>query len=223
MAYVNSVTAFDISGSSVPSLATAATSHTAGNLLVVGVAWFHADNTISSVTNTAGDTFTAASARYTDTNDNRVQLQTWYSLSSAGHASDVVTATFSANTPYIKMAVLQFSGMLTASGLDVIQSNFGTGSAQSVTVTTTQADEVVVSIASMFGGTTFTQGSGYTLVAGSLGGEVGVQFKILSATLTGGSVPMTSSSSGNWTMQAVSFKAASGGGSSQNLFYRRRR
>jgi hypothetical protein len=96
-------------------VASPATSHAAGNLLVALVQW--QVNNFSSIANTAADTWTEAVSARQDTGSNRHRI--YYAYNSLGHATDVVTVTFSAaDTTYRMITVLQFSGALTTDPLD---------------------------------------------------------------------------------------------------------
>jgi hypothetical protein len=161
IAFVNRATATAHgSGSTV---VTAAQNHTTGNLLVVGVKWEGGGITVNSVTDTAGNTYTPLTARNNGGGD--PSFQAFYAKNITGNASNILTATFSNSSPnFTWIAAFQYSGCDTSAPFD--QENFGSGTSTSGTtgsITTTLADEVLVSFTALAGGvTSFTPGSGYT-------------------------------------------------------------
>ena len=113
-----------VSASSLPSAATAAISHTAGNLLVVGVSFQTAGGATSvTLSDTAGNTYTPIGSLLVR-GGNRMQL--WYCPNCLGNASNIVTATtVGGNSTELAVSVLQFSGADTSAPLNGTASAIG--------------------------------------------------------------------------------------------------
>ena len=117
-------------------------------LIVVGIRW-ETDVTISSVTDTAGNTYSSAVSRLTMASSVGY-IQVYYTNTTATNAANVVTATFSASTTYRTIIAAEYSGA-TATPLDVTATGVSVGSATSVTsgsFTPTETGEVAVAFAS---------------------------------------------------------------------------
>lgn len=164
---------------------------TAGNLLVCTVRWGgNGSQTITSVSDTAGNTYTALSQFSFGTE----RMQLFYVSNALGNAANQFTANFSASNFFVTALCDQFSGIVAAAALDVSATGSGLGSGiTSSLFTTTNANDLIygaleaaVPTASM-AGTTWTAGSGYTLAQGSSGtggASLGSQYKSVSATQT---------------------------------------
>lgn len=146
VALVNSSNAGAVSGSPGASTAvTAAQNVTAGNLLVCGVTWGgNGAQTITGVTDTAGDTFQLGTVF---SYDSGLRIQTVYAENVIGNAANQVTVTFSAATPFVTLNCDQFSGIVAAAALDVTATGTQTGStATSNLFTTTNANDLIYSV-----------------------------------------------------------------------------
>jgi len=144
-------------------IATPATSLTAGNLLVVTA--LSAGVSISGVADTAGNTYTRITGVITDATTPR-HLDLWYAQNTLGNAGNVVTVTFSSAAQDRGVIAAQYSGLKITGALDVS----ATGLSEEVTVTsgaytTTQADELIVAAVNSEVDHTWTPGSGFTLQA----------------------------------------------------------
>ena len=149
IAYVNGNIAFDASGSNVGSTAAAALAVTAGNHLVVALTWLpFGSNAAPTLADTAGNTFThIASCLFLSPSNTRVAM--FYAESVAGNAADVITATFpDAMVQYPIIGVVQHSGVASSGSFDVCSSGADmTPSCASPSLTTTSANEVIVTLA----------------------------------------------------------------------------
>ena len=157
-AYVNTGSGFNTASGG--SIATGATSHTAGNLLVCCVRHEGASTTIS-LADTAGNTWTPLTKVTHPGGD--MYLQLFYALNCAGNASNVVTATFGASRTFRGIQVQQFSGLSSYDEEDSGTTSAGT----SVTAGTVNIDGagVVVNGIAIYGGlVTWSASTGYTLV-----------------------------------------------------------
>ena len=111
---VTQVTSADPSGSAELTRTTPTFVATAGNLLVVAISFGQTGgNSITSVTDTAGNTYTALSTGTTLSGGIPTVAQLWYCLSTAGSASNAVTVTQSGgsggNSPTLDVTVLQYN------------------------------------------------------------------------------------------------------------------
>jgi hypothetical protein len=155
MAYITSVqNAAGWNGGTDTTIATPAWSLGAARLVVVFVRFtFNTDSTISSIVDTAGNT-------YTDVGIGRIgtiageagYMQMFYAKNSTANASNIITVTFSVAVPYRNIIALEYSNMDLSSPVD----RTAQGSANSNSVTTgsftpTVADTVAVSAVSIFG------------------------------------------------------------------------
>lgn len=186
-------------------IATSAISHTAGNLLVIGVGWVDAGNTITiTVANTAGDTWTCG----TKANNSSTSSQMCYKANTAGNANDIVTVTFSTTTIFRRLIVLQYSGMATSTPLDVeAVPNIGTSTNPiSNAFTTTNATDQIIAFSSVAG--VVTVGSGYTLRAANVGNFAAAEDKHVTSTQIAVTAEITSDSSNPWNFHVMAFKDA---------------
>lgn len=191
------------------SLASDAVSHAAGNLLVVSVAWaqdggFPSD--ITSVTDTAGDTFTSAAARFLWSGDN--YLQQWYCASTAGHAANVVTVAFSGafGASSRGVSVVQISGAHAspADGAGSGSSASGTVATGSITVS---GNGMLVAIAvNPFSG--MSAGSGFTGAVFADTTTLLYEYKVVSASQTA----TAGTAVANGAIIGSSWKESAGGG-----------
>lgn len=107
IAFVNSsIGTNDDSGTS---LATAALSVTAGNSVIVIVHRWGGSGTPNGVTDTAGNTYAKCGSDMAGDSSDLVAFYIAHNIT--GHASNVVTAAWSANAGYRRVIQLQYSGM----------------------------------------------------------------------------------------------------------------
>lgn len=130
-------------GGSATTIATAATSLTTGNFIVACVRRGTASISVSSVTDTAGNTYHHAIGPI-ESGAGAVEI--WYSENVTGNASNVVTANFSGATISRSIITAQFYGMATSSSLDQTASGTSTGASPvtSGSLTTTRGNEVLI-------------------------------------------------------------------------------
>jgi hypothetical protein len=181
-----------------------AKSHTTGNTIIVYVygsdgGYQKASPTVSSITDTASNTYTKITSISEEYNRTR---EMWYATNITGNASNVISVVWSSTTCGLKTALsMEFSGLGTGA-VDVYEEATGTGTESSVAVTNTSA------VAACMVGADNTQsmgsasaGSGYTLST-SAGYSTTGEFKITSSTGTQ-SGNITGFTSGEWyTIQA---------------------
>lgn len=209
IAYVNSATGSADASSST--IATTAANHTTGNLLVAFVVWNHASNTLSSVSDTAGNTWT----RITGTDalhGTADRCEMFYAKNITGNASNTVTATFSGGAAFRRIAVVQYSGVDTTAPLDQATKQTVTDtSITSPSFTTTSADEVIIAGMGSDMGRNVSPGTNYTLRVDSLAVDTDVEERIVTATGSyTASFSWSGGSQGAW-LSVATFKAAGGG------------
>lgn len=207
IAFVNAATGSDFSGASQSGLDAAAANHTTGNLLVVNMRpYAPLGQTVTSVTDTAGNTYShVASASGSDFGVEDV----WYAKNITGNAANVVRANFSAPVSYVGINVCQYSGCDPTSPLDVTATGSSlAGSVTSGAFTTTQADELIVANAEVGGAFGSTWGvSGFTIRVQDSQQVSIMADKIVSAIQTAATVTATVSTAGANCIVVATFKA----------------
>lgn len=196
---------------SAGTIATGATSHTTGNLLVCCVRHESTATTIT-VSDTAGNTWTPLTKVTHASVDMHLQLH--YVLNCTGNASNVVTATFGANKTYRGIQVMQFS-WLTAYD----EQNSGTSNAAtSVTGGTVNIDSagVVVNGIAIYGGlSAWSASTGYTLVKNATSASsddyMGMSYE-LETGASAESPGASGSANDSWIIVSAAFLESAGGG-----------
>lgn len=195
---------------------------TSGNLLAVAIAGWNTPNfAMSTVTDTQSNAYTEAIALdFTDFQDH---ISVWYSENITGGANTVtLTPTGSGN--YMAWVAMEFSGLLTASALDITATNTGFETATDANVTsgtTNQANELVLAVAAaaISGSSDVEWGAsaatGYTNVAQyenySAIQTISVEYKVVSSVGAQSAAweHVAASSSGDgWGAAIVTFKEA---------------
>lgn len=214
IAVVNTAKAV-IAGSAGNSQSTNTFSATTGNHITVFVRSV-TTNTVSSVTDTAGNTYTV---RSTGPNfDPSIWCYTAENIT--GHASNQVTVTISGVITFWWVYAVQCSGLATSSATDIASSaKTGTGVTDLVSnsFSTAQAEEIVLVAASQNALTNYTVGTDFTLLDGSIGlGGLnfgGVQYRITSSALSSYTAHITSGVTNQYNMAVLSLKGAGGAAS----------
>jgi hypothetical protein len=181
--------------------ATFNSAQTAGNLNVVIIGWDSATGTISSVVDTAGNTYQVAAPLTRGTN---LSQAIYYAKNISG-GTPTVTVTFSGATSFPDLRIMEYSGLDPVSPYD--SSAFGIGlnnPSSTANLTTSYATSLLVS-----GGTTANAytvaGSGYTLRTITSPNGALVEDRIVTSI---GSYNATAPGSGNWIQQVAAFRAA---------------
>jgi fibronectin type 3 domain-containing protein len=179
----------------------------AGDLIVVGLSW-GGGVTVSSVTDTKGNTYAlavgpttfsgAASAIYYAKN-----------IVAAAAGANTVTVTFSAATGTPDLRIAEYSGINTTSPLDVTSASTGTSATSSSgAATTANANDLLVGANAVLSGTAGA-GAGFTSrQISTFDGNI-LEDRVVSAT-GAYSATATLSSSAAWIMQMAAFKGAGG-------------
>ena len=205
-------------GGDVSSLAAPAKSMTTGNTVIVFIKWENvAPNVVTSVTDTAGNTYTEIT-EFAHSSGVEPAGALYYSTNITGNASNVVTVNFDP-TPAIlwtHIMVEEFSGLATSSVTDgAVQTNSGTGTSFSTSnITTSQSGLVVLGV----GG--FTNLSSWSGVPGTPDFTVGVTesdsaiLYLISGSAQTVTPAASATGSDKWVAIAQAFKDAGGGGGS---------
>jgi hypothetical protein len=174
---------------------------TAGDLNAVAVMWGDTTSTVSSVTDSKGNTYALAVG---PTKATALTESIYYAKNIAG-GSNTITVKFNQTASYPNVNVLEYSGLDTANPLDVSSSAIGSGTtANSGSAMTTSANELIVGAgnpSSVFKAV----GSGFSSrIINAYGGIS--EDRIVSST---GSYNATATlTSGTWVMQMAAFRAS---------------
>lgn len=188
-----------LNGYSGASDTTTAFNLAAGNLVYFWSNIQHASGqpcaTITSITDTAGNTYTQIGSAFDIGNNSLNCLYQWYAKNTIANASDVLTINYSnANGSYFTMVTYQFSGVDTVNPLVTS----GTGSIGNVgatvsTPTLTLTGSSVIVAGTEMDGQPITAGSGYTLtrVTDGFGGYTADEYQFTSTSQTASAVQFT--------------------------------
>jgi hypothetical protein len=215
-----SATGSNYSGSTTSSLTTAAFNSTGSNFVVVGVRYNQdSGETISSVTDTAGNTYQLASGAVDTFAGARMEL--WYAMNATSHASNVVTVNMGAAVDYWTVNVAAYSGMATASAFDAVatgQEGSGGNDVTTGTFTTAQADELIVGVSAITVSGTWSVGTGLTTIRVQDGlSVVALADAIVSSIQTGVTATMTNTSTTSKHLVVATFKAAAAASGWRNM------
>jgi hypothetical protein len=178
--------------------ATFSNAQTAGNLIVVAIGWSNSTSSVSSVTDTGGNTYTRAVGPTAVSGVESHSIYYAKNIVAAAAGANTVTVTFNAATWYPDIRIAEYSGIDTVSPLDATAGASGnSATSNSGSVTTTNANDLIVGanvVASFSSGA----GSGYTQRILNANGDV-LEDRIVTST---GSYSATAplSPSGAWVM-----------------------
>ena len=178
----------------------------AGNTNILAIGWNDATSNITSVVDSAGNTYQVA----LPTARGLGMSQAIYyasNIKAAAAGTNTVTVTFNTSTPFVDIRVLEYSGLDPVNPFDVGTSASGNGTAaNSGTVTTTAAGELIFG-AGMTQGVYSAAGTNFTnRIITAQDGDI-AEDRFVTAT---GSYSATASLPGtaNWLMQVATFRAA---------------
>ena len=158
IAYVNGNTG--TSDGSSGTIAATAINATSGNAIVVCVVNYTAGRYVTGVADTASNSYNRLGSTYTAGD---LTIEFWLAMNITGHATNVVTATFSGNASYRRIHVLQFSGVALTNAHDTDFAPAGNTDSDLTKTTTTDSTavdgEMIVGIFFDDGGTTFSNSS----------------------------------------------------------------
>ena len=182
---------------------------TAGNLNVVAVSWGGTSVSVSSVTDTKGNTYTLAVGPTALTGFGSASIYYAKNIVAAAAGTNSVTVTYSASVGGVDIRIAEYSGLSTTSPVDVTAASTGSGTlTSSGSVTTINANDLLVGSNATSTGTSGS-GTGFTsrIITG-FNGNILEDEVVTAVGPYAATAPM--SPSGNWIMQMVAFKAASG-------------
>ena len=180
---------------------------TNGNLNVVVIAWNDSVTTLSSITDTLGNSYVLAAG---PTKVSGTATQSVYyakGIVSDGHTSNTVKVTFSASAPYPDLRIVEYAGADPTSPLDVATGNSGTSATTTATLTTTNANDLILASNYLQYQTT-GPGTGYTSRMITADSDIVEDKFVTAAGSNTATAPMTFS--GWWLMSAAAFRALSG-------------
>jgi hypothetical protein len=170
---------------------------TAGNLNIVVVGWNDTSSAVTSVKDSAGNTYTLAIG---PTGGTALQQSIYYASNIVG-GSNKVTVTFNQAAAYPDVRILEYHGVTT---LDANAGASGNSTAaNSGNATTTSANELIFGANTVFT-LTGTVGTGFTSRIITSDGDI-AEDKLVT-TAGSNSATATLSSVGPWVMQMVAFK-----------------
>jgi hypothetical protein len=182
---------------------------TTGNLNIVVVGWNDATATVTSVTDSLGNSYQLAVGPTTDGGGNLTQ-SIYYAanIGSAGAGANTVTVTFSRAAIYPDIRIIEFSGVGTLSPVDVTAGAGGNSATSSSGPATTTNGYDLIFGANMVVTWTFNPGTGFTNIVITDDGDI-AEYEIASSA---GSYNATAPlGAGPWVMQMVAFKGAATG------------
>ncbi|HSX16948.1 MAG TPA: hypothetical protein VLH86_02500 [Patescibacteria group bacterium] len=187
--------------SSPTSVAATYAAQTAGNTNVVAIGWDSTTTTISSVVDTAGNTYQMAAPTTRGTGNSQAM---YYAKNITG-GTPTVTVTFSAASSFPDLRIMEYSGLDAANPLDTSVSWTGINNpSDSGTLNTNYPTELIVAAGTAINSMN-AAGAGYTQRIVTSPNLDLVEDKIVT---TAGAYNATATASGNWVMQAVAFRAA---------------
>lgn len=199
-------------GASNTTLATAAKSTTTGNTLLVGFVAQEGEGvaTISSCTDTAGNTYTALTQ--IGPGGGGAIARWFYSHNITGNASNVCTGTWSAATRYKHAIQIEISGLKNQAPVSSVGAVPTSSTTASVTIAMGSAVGAVFALATSTNDRTWTAGSGFTEIADWGTSAAAEYYTALNAT---GNVTtaITASGASNLTFSATGFEEATSGAS----------
>ena len=179
---------------------------TAGNLNIVVVGWNDNTSSLSSVSDSRGNSYVQAGTTIAGTG---LQQAIYYAKNIAA-GSNTVTVSFNQAAAYVDVRLLEYSGLDTTNPVDATAGAAGTSdSSDSGAATTTSANELIFG-AGTTGGSFNGAGTGFTVcIITSPDGDIG-EHKLVSSTGSY-SAPATLNYSSTWVMQMVTFRASGQG------------
>jgi hypothetical protein len=204
IAFVQVAYAVPTSGSTVS--VTYAASQLAGDTNIVAIGWSNSTATVTSVTDTKGNTYLQA---LPVTVQSGVQSHVIYiasNIAAAAVGANQVRVTFSESVPFPDVRILEYSGLAAVSPIDGFAGASGTGaSASSGPITTSNGYDLIFA-ANDVSNFTVTSGNGFvsraiTIPDGNIAED---QIVTVPGTYTGTAVI----SSGSWVMQTIALRGA---------------
>jgi hypothetical protein len=184
---------------------TYANAQAAGDTNILAIGWNNATSNITSVTDSAGNTYQLAVATARGTG---ISQAIYYAknIKAAVAGSNTVTVTFNTATPFVDIRATEYSGLDPVNPLDVGRSASGSSAtADSGSVTTTAARELVFGAGTTVGGFS-AAGTNFTsrIITPDL--DLAEDRFVTATGSYNATAPLTGSSA--WLMQVATFRAA---------------
>ena len=175
----------------------------AGDLNAIVIGWNDATGNVTSVTDSAGNTYALAAAAVRGSG---ISQAVYYAKNIvAAPAGNAVTVKFDKSVAYVDVRVLEYGGLDRTNPLDVSASAAGSAAnASSGAATTTTARELVLGAGTTTGAFT-NAGTGFTKRIITLPDSDIAEDRVVTTT---GSYSATAPGFGSWVMQMVTFRAA---------------
>jgi glucose/arabinose dehydrogenase/PKD repeat protein len=174
----------------------------AGNLNAIVVGWNDSTGNVTSVTDSAGNTYTLAAPAMRGTG---LSQAIYYAKDIKAAATNTVTVKFDKAVAYVDTRVLEYSGLDRSDPLDVNKSAAGSSNSPSSGAATTTAARELVLGAGMTTGAFTNAGTGFTKRIITTPDQDIAEDRVVTAT---GSYSATAPGFGYWVMQMVTFRAA---------------
>lgn len=207
--------------SSASNITAPAISITGGNLIVVGTSLSSTAVSVSSVTDTALNTFVQGTSCLVSTSSERIDI--WYAKNVTGNASDAVKVNYSGAVGFQSVSVVQYSGADATSPFEVCAIGSGLSGTTLTSASFSPAASTNMNYAFAHGpgsSPTFTAGTNYSMIRTNafFGAEERLSVPSGAQTAT-----ETIGVSAAWQISVASFKAAAaaatGGGSDKRRRY----
>ncbi len=201
---VNSVTPQTTSGSVILGYLAA---QSAGNLNVLAVGWNDTTSTVTSVTDTRGNTYTQAGSTITGSG---LRQAIFYAKNIAA-GTNTVTVSFNQAAAFVDLRILEYSGLDTNIPLDVTAGASGTSISPNSGAATTNAANELIFGAGMTGDGYASAGTGFTArIITAQDGDLAEDGVVTTAGSYSAAAPLKRSAT--WIMQMAAFRAAGQGG-----------
>jgi glucose/arabinose dehydrogenase len=174
----------------------------AGDLNVVVVGWNESTGNITSLVDSAGNTYQVAAATV---RGNGLSQAIYYAKDIAGAGTNTVTVRFDKAVAYADIRILEYSGLDQASPFDVTSSAAGTAAQASSGAVTTRFERELLVGAGTTSGAFTGPGSGYVARIITVPDKDIAEDRTVTSV---GSVSATAPQSGRWVMQVATFKGA---------------
>jgi fibronectin type 3 domain-containing protein len=179
------------------------TAQRAGDLNVAVVGWNNSSTSVSSVTDSSGNTYVRAVGPTIVAGALSQSIYYARNIVAAAAGANTVTVQFSTGAAFPDIRILEYSGADLASPVDVVAAATGTGGTSNSGLVTTTNPTALIFGANMVTGTTGGPGTGFTQrVLTSPDGDIAED----RAVTTTGSYNATAPASGSWIMQMVAFR-----------------
>jgi len=183
---------------------TYAAAQTSGDLNIVAIGWNDATSTITSIADSAGNTYQVAAPT---TRGPGLSQAIYFArnIKAAAAGGNTVTVGFSGSVPYADVRITEYGGLDTANPLDTSASASGSATtASSGTKTTAFPVELIFGAGITNGGFTGS-GTGFTTRIITVPDADIVNDRVVNGVA---SYAATATQSGGWVMQAAMFRAA---------------